>query len=157
MSDLKIVTKQIPGVESKPPQPGDPSEFFGEQTNDLQLNTINDFDLVSGIEKLRQDLNKILFTEIGQNPTFEVYGTEIISRVGTKSGFDELRARIRADVTKALSVLEYLNRENENDDEVPDIFESLSVELLEEGSFEVQISVVARSGERISSDPVIFR
>ena len=156
MTDLKIITKQIPGVEPKPEQPGNPTEYFGEQSNDLQLSSINDFDTVSGIDKLKQDLNKILLTEIGNNPTFDVYGTELQSLVGNKISLDELRARIQSNIDTALSVLEFLNRENENEDEVPETFETLSVEQLEEGKFEIQISVIARSGERISSDPVIF-
>jgi phage baseplate assembly protein W len=156
MADLKIVTKQIPGVEPRPPQPGNPTEYFGEQSNDLQLSNVNDFDTVSGIDKLKQDLNKILLTEIGANSNFDVYGTELQTLVGGKSNPDTVRARIQASVDDALSVLEYLNRENTNDDEVPAIFETLSVEELEDGKFEIQISVLARSGERISSDPVIL-
>ena len=156
MADLKITTKVIPGVSPSPFQPGNPSEYFGEQTNDLQLSTVNDLDVVSGIEKLKQDLNKIMLTEIGQNKNFEVYGTELNALIGQKTNLLELRARITASVDDALSVLEFLNRDNTNDDEVPQTFESLSVEQLEDGKFEIQLSVISRSGERTSSDSFIL-
>ena len=156
MADLKIVTRQIPNVEPNPPQPSNPSEYFGEQSNDIQLSVVNDFATISGIDKLKQDLNKVLLTELGQNINFEIYGTEINGLVGTKVGFDELRARIRDQVKQALQVLELLNRENTNDDEVPDRFLSLAVEKLDNDRFEVQVGVVTRSGKSLSSDPILF-
>lgn len=157
MADLKIITKVTPGDTLYQEQPGNPSEFFGEQSNDLQLNNVNDFSTASGIEKLKQDINKILLTELGKNSTFEIYGTQLQSLVGGKSDITELQARVRDNVQGALEVLEFLNRENTNDDEVPETFESLSVQQLEIGRFEVQVSVLSRSGKRISSDPIILQ
>ncbi len=156
MADLKLVTKSIPNVEANPPQNGNPTEFFGEQSNDLQLNVVNDFDTISGIDKLKQDLNKILLTELGKNTNVDIYGTEINGLIGTKADFNELRARIKDQVSTALKVLEFLNRENTNDDEVPDVFETLAVEKLSNNGFEIQISVITRSGKRVSSESILF-
>ncbi len=157
MSDLKISTRVIPGQEPVPPQnaPGE-TEYFGEQSNDLQLNSVNDFALVSGVEKLKQDLNKIFLTETGANENFEIYGTILQSLIGQKVNFDQIRAKIRDEVSGALETLRFINEENTNDDEVPETFESLSVEEIDFGQFEVRVSVITRSGKRVSSDSIII-
>lgn len=155
MSDLKLTTKRVPGIDPNPPQIGNPSEYFGEQSNDIQLNSINDFAIISGTEKLKQDINKIFMTEAGQNIDFTVYGTALQSVIGNKINLDEARARIRSEIESALEVLLLLNENNPNQDEIPDVFESLSVEEINIGQFEVRLSVITRSGKRVSSDTIL--
>ncbi len=155
MADLKLTTKKVPGIDPNPTQIGNPSEYFGEQSNDLQLNSINDFDIVSGIEKLKQDINKILLTEKGKNIDFAVYGTSMQTEIGAKMKLDEARSRIRVEIEDALETLVYINSDNTNDDEVPDILESISVEEINIGQFEVRLSVISRSGKRVSSDTIL--
>ena len=155
MADLKLSTKKIPGIDPIPPQIGHPSEFFGEQSNDIQLDTVNDFALVSGSEKLKQDINKILMTEIGKNINFEIYGTALQSAIGKKVNFDEIRATIRSNVESSLEVLLYVNQDNTNDAEVPNVLESISVEEISLGQYEVRLSVISRAGVRVSSDTIL--
>lgn len=155
MADLKLSTKRIPGIDPVPYQIGNPSEYFGEQTNDLQLNSINDFDITSGLTKLKQDINKILMTEIGKNSNFTIYGTELQTAIGKKANFDEIRAIIRSSIESALEVLLFVNTDNTNEDEIPDVLESISVEEISLGQYEVRISVIARSGKRVSSDTIL--
>lgn len=155
MADLKLTTKKIPGISPVPPQIGNPSEYFGEQSNDLQLDSINDFATVSGTEKLKQDINKILMTEKGKNIEFAIYGTSLQSTIGAKVNLDEARSRIRVEIEDALEVLVFANQDNTNDDEVPDILESISVEEINIGQFEVRLSVISRSGRRVSSDTIL--
>ena len=107
MSDFKLTTKVAPGTEPVPPQNGNVTEFFGEQSNDIQLNTVNDIALVSGTEKLRQDLNKIFLTETGANINFEIYGTILQSLIGQKVNFDNIRAKIRDEVLLAHQILHH--------------------------------------------------
>lgn len=156
MADVKITTKTTAVLTPVPPQPGNPEEFFGDETNDLQLNSVNDLALVSGIDKIKQDLNKILFTEVGANVNFEIYGTELQSMVGGKVDIDNARAKIREEVDTALSVLLFLTKENTNDDEVVDNFETLSVTEISSGRFEVTVSVISRSGKRVTSDSIVL-
>ena len=56
----------------------------------------------------------------------------------------------------ALATLLLVNADNTNDDEVPDIFESLSVEQIALGKFEVRVSVITRSGKRVSTDTIVL-
>lgn len=155
MADLKLTTIKVPGIDPVPPQIGNPSDYFGEQSNDIQLDTVGDFALVSGLTKLKQDINKILMTEIGQNKNFEIYGTSIQAAIGKKVNFDEIRATIRSSIESALEVLLYVNSDNTNDDEIPDILESISVEEIALGQYEVRLSVITRAGNRVSSDTIL--
>ncbi len=155
MPDLKLNTKRSIGVPPVPPQAGNPSEFFGEETNDLQLNTVNDLDLVSGIEKLKQDINKILLTERGENPLFPLYGTEAQSTIGTKNNPDIIRATLTDEIIGGLQVLQFVNRTNPNDDERPETLETLEIEELADDQFEVRISVITASNQRVSTGVTI--
>jgi hypothetical protein len=157
MPDLKLSTKVPPGGEPIPQQNWPVSEYFGEQSNDLQLNAVNDLALVSGTEKLRQDLNKIFLTELGANRNFPIFGTILNGLVGEKVNFDAIRAKIRDEVQGALETMKFINEENPNDDEVPETFESLSVEQLDLGKFEARVTVITRSGKRISTDSIVIQ
>lgn len=149
MSDLRIITVRQPGVEVVPPQPGNPTRFFGEQSNDLQLNTVNDFETVSGIEKLKQDILKILLTERGTQVNFPLYGTTIQSLVGAKVNFTTVQARIKDEVIGALQVLQFVNKANPNLDERPETLEFLSVEQPAIDQIEIQLNVITESGKKI--------
>lgn len=156
MADLQLTTRRIPGIDPNPPQIGNPETYFGEQSNDLQLDAINDFQLISGLDKLKQDINKILMTEKTKNVFFAIYGTALQSEIGSKVNLNEARSRILSEIEDALEVLLYVNTDNTNDDEVPDILESLSVQEINIGQFEVRLSVIARSGKRVSSDTILI-
>jgi hypothetical protein len=156
MSDLKIITETNYIEHPRPPQPGEPSEYFGEQSNDLQLDNINDLATLSGIDKLRQDLNKIFLTEVGKNINFEIYGTDLQTLVGNKVNIEEIKAHLKDQVETALATLLLVNADNTNDDEVPNIFESLSVEQIALGKFEIRVSVISRSGKRAITDTIVL-
>lgn len=149
MSDLRLITLRQPGVEPVPPQPGDPLRFFGEQSNDLQLNTVNDFETVSGVEKLKQEVLKILLTERGTQLNFPLYGTTIQSLVGSKVNFTTVQARIKDEVIGALQVLQFTNKNNPNLDEKPETLEFLSVELIAIDQVEIKLNVITESGKKI--------
>ena len=155
MSDFKLTTKNIPGINPVPFQSGNPSEFFGEESNDLQLNKINDLDLVSGLEKLKQDINKILLTERGENTLFPLYGTELQSTVGDKVNPDIIRAKLKDEIISGLQTLQFINRENPNSDEKPETLEILDIQQIETGQFEIQVSVITASNQRVSTGTII--
>ena len=154
MSDIKIITEAVSSSLPNPPQPGNPSEYFGEQSNDLQLNNVNDLAILSGVDKLIQDMNKILLTEVGANTNFEIYGTDLQSLIGNKTNIEEIKAHLKDQVETALAVLILVNADNPNDDEVPNIFESLSVQQLDLGKFQVNVCVITRSGKRAVTDTI---
>ena len=154
--DFKISTKTSPNDLPRPPQPGDPQEYFGEQSNDLQLNNVNDLAMLSGVDKLRQDMNKIFLTEVGSNTNYQIYGTDLQTLIGNKVNIEEIKAHLRDQVETALAVLVLINADNPNDDEVPNIFESLSVEQIDVGKFEIRISVITRSGKRAVTDTIVL-
>jgi len=155
MADLKITTKKTLGTPSSPEQRGDPNEFFGEQTNDLQIDTLSDFASIEGIEKLKQDIKKILLTERGENDLFPLYGTNLQTLIGGKINFENIRARIKTEIVEALQVLQFINRENPNEDEQPDILESIRVEQIDPTSFDIQLSVKTVSGKSVSTGLIV--
>lgn len=156
MSDIKIITPASSGDLPNPPQPGNPSEYFGEQSNDLQLNNINDLAVLSGVDKLIQDMNKILLTEVGSNIFYEIYGTDLQSLIGNKVNIEEIKAHLKDQIETALAVLILVNADNPNDDEVPNIFEALSVTQLDVSRFQVALSVITRSGKRAITDTIVL-
>lgn len=156
MADLKIITKAVAGSLPNPPQPGDPSEYFGEQSNDLELDNTNDLATLSGVDKLIQDMNKIFLTEVGANTNFQIYGTDLQTLIGNKVNIEEIKAHLKDQVETALATLVLVNADNPNDDEVPDIFESLSVTQIALGKYEVKVSVITRSGKRATTDSIVL-
>src|SRR5581483_9917739 len=95
MADLRLSTKRQLGELAMPPQVGTPDQYFGEQSNDIQLSAISDFDTVSGLEKLKQDINKILLTEFGANTLFPLYGSKLQGLIGTKNDINLVKATIK--------------------------------------------------------------
>lgn len=155
MADLKLITKNLGITPPNPPQSGNPPEYFGEQSNDIQLDGINDFATISGLTKLKQDIEKAILTERGKNLFFELYGTTLQNSVGGKVSVDVITATIKDQIISALQVLEFVNRENTNPDERPQILEFLSVELIDNDKVEIQISVITDSNKRVSSGLII--
>jgi hypothetical protein len=147
--DFKLTTKRSLGVEPVPPQPTNPDEFFGESSNDLQWDPVNDVDTISGVDKLKQDINKILLTERGTNTNFPLYGSALQTFIGNKVNFQVLKAKVHDEVVSALQVLQFINKDNPNPDEKPDTLEFLSIEQPSVDQIEVKINVITESGKRL--------
>jgi len=150
MEDLKLITKTQLGVNPIPPQPGNPTEFFGEMSNDIQFSTVNDLEVISGLDKLRQDIQKILLTVKGQNTFFDLYGSDLQSMIGGKVT-EYVRAKMSNETITALQVLEYINRENPNLDERPEVLESLEIQQVTIDQFEIRLSVITASQKSVST------
>lgn len=155
MSDFKLVTKRTLGTPDYPPQPGNPNEYFGEQSNDIQLDTVNDFAQVSGTVKLTQDINKILLTAVGANTNFPLYGTTLQSLIGSKNNFDFLQANIKDQIIGALQVLVFVNQNNPNNDEVPNILNTLAINQIDSNSIEIILAVTTLSGKSVSTGLIV--
>jgi hypothetical protein len=153
--DLVLATPYNPIDPPVPPQPGAPPFFFGEQSNDLQLNNVNDLATVSGTEKLKQDINKILLTELGTNTLSPQYGTTLQSLIGSKYDLNSAIATIRDQINGALINLQIINASNPNPDEIPQTLQELSIQQVAVGQVQATLIVITASGKSVSTGMVI--
>lgn len=152
MSDLQITTANIPGQQQFPPQQGNPPFFFGEQTNDLQINPVNhDFMLVSGLDETVQDVQKILLTEQGTNTSFPLYGTTLQSLIGGKINPNIIGSTVQQQITQALQILYLLTQNRTNLSEVVQTLYSLKTTLQSQTNVASILTVIAASGQEITT------
>src|SRR5208282_5267162 len=91
-----------------------PQFYFGEQTNDLQIGTNNDFTLVMGLDETIQDVQKILLTETGANLLFPLYGTTLQSFIGGKINPNIISGDVQDQITQGLQILYILTQNRTN-------------------------------------------
>ena len=151
MSDLQLTTLNIPGQPQFPPQQGNPLEYFGEQTNDLQIGTNNDFTLVSGLTETIQDVQKILLTEQGANASFPLYGTTMQSLIGGKINPNVIGGDIQQQITQALQILYLLTQNRTNPAEIVQTLYSLKTQLTNGTNISSLLTVIAASGQEITT------
>lgn len=151
MSDLQLTTVNIPGQPQFPPQEGNPTTYFGEQTNDIQIGTNNDFTLVSGLEETIQDVNKILLTEQGANIQFPLYGTQLQSLIGGKINPNIIAGNVQQQITQALQILYLLTQNRSNPAEIVQTLYSLSTQLINATNIASLLTVIAANGEEITT------
>lgn len=155
MSDLFLSTTNIPGQPQSPPQVGNPPFYFGEQTNDLQIGSNNDFTLVSGLQETTQDILKILLTEQGANTLFPLYGTILQSLIGNKMNPDIISGNVQDQITTALQILYLLTQNRSNPQEVVQTLYSLNTTVQNETSISSLLTVIAASGQEITTGVLI--
>ena len=152
MSDLLLTTLISPtGPNFPQPAPGVVS-FFGEGTNDLQIGPNQDFQLVSGLEETTQDVQKILLTEQGSPITlFPLYGTTLQGLIGNKLNPNTLSATVQDQITTALQILFLLTQNRSNPAEIVQTLRSLSTQISGETSISSLLTVIAASGQEITT------
>jgi amino acid permease len=151
MSDLQLITIPIPGQPEYPPQQV-PGPFFGEQTNDLVIDSSNDFALVSGLQETVQDVQKILLTEQGTPITlFPLYGTTLQSLIGNKVNPNTISGSVQQQITQALQVLYLLTQNRSNPAEIVQTLYSLNVSLQSETNIAALLTVIAMNNEEITT------
>lgn len=151
MSDLFLATANIPGQPQFPPQQGNPQFYFGEQTNDLQIGVNNDFTLVSGLTETTQDVQKILLTETGANSLFPLYGTTLQSFIGGKINPNIISGDVQDQITQGLQVLYILTQNRTNLAEIVQTLYSLNTQLVSGTSVASLLTVIAASGQEITT------
>ena len=151
MADLLLTTLNIPGTTQFPPQQGNPVTYFGEQTNDLQIGTNNDFTLVSGLEETTQDVQKILLTEQGANQQFPFYGTTMQSLIGGKINPNVVSGDIQQQITQALQILYLLTSNRTNPAEIVQTLYSLNTQLTNGTNISSLLTVISASGQEITT------
>jgi phage baseplate assembly protein W len=152
MSDLQLITASIPGQPQFPPQQGNPPFFFGEQTNDLQIDpSNNDFTLVSGLDETVQDVQKILLTEQGTNLSFPLYGTTMQSLIGGKVNPNIISSTMQQQITQALQILFLLTQNRSNLSEVVQTLYSLKTTIQSQTNVSSLLTVIAANGQEITT------
>ena len=152
MADLQLTTVNIPGLPQFPPQKGNPTMYFGEQTNDLQIGTNNDFTLVSGLDETVQDVQKILLTEQGANILFPLYGTTMQGLIGNKVNVNVVAGNVQQQITQALQILFLLTQNRTDPAEVVQTLYALKTELdTTQTNISSLLTVIAGNGEEITT------
>ncbi len=151
MSDLQLATLNIPGQPQFPPQKGNPTLYFGEQTNDLQIGLNNDFTLVSDLAETTQDVQKILLTEQGANTSFPLYGTTLQSLIGERINHNIISSTVQQQITQVLQILYLLTQNRENPTEIVQTLYSLKTTLSSGTNIESTLTVIAASGQEITT------
>ena len=151
MSDLFIATANIPGQPQSVPQQSNAPFYFGEASNDLQIGPNQDFVLVSGIEETTQDVQKILVTEQGANTLFPLYGTTLQSLVGNKINPNIISGTTQQQIVQALQVLFLLTQNRASPAEIVQTLYSLNTSVQSETNIAALLTVIAASGQEITT------
>lgn len=151
MSDIFIATPNIPGQPQSVPQKDNAPFYFGEASNDLIIGTNQDFVLVSGLEETTQDVQKILVTEQGANVLFPLYGTLLQSLIGSKVNPNVISGSVQQDIVQALQVLFLLTQNRVNPAEIVQTLYSLQTTLQSETNIAALLTVIAASGQEITT------
>jgi hypothetical protein len=151
VSDLQLATQNQPPNPQFPPQQGNPSLYFGEQSNDLQIGLNNDFTLVNGLEETTQDVQKILMTETGANTLFPLYGTTLQSLVGSSVNPNSISGSVQQQIVQALQILFLLTQNRSNPQEIVQTLYSLQTTLQSETNISSLLTVIAASGQEITT------
>jgi hypothetical protein len=154
--DLWISTKVNP-LNPPPLQiTGGQQFYFGEMSNDLQVNSVGDLTTISGLTLLQQDINKILLTALGANTFISLYGTQLQSYIGNKNvTTNSTTAQIQTQIVNALNVLNFLRQGNSNLDEIPDTIQYLNVSQPEPDTVLIQLNVISAAGNSLVTNTLI--
>lgn len=125
--------------------------YFGNGTNDLQVDTDGDFSLIQGAPCLDQALAKILQTELGANVFFALYGSRLEGLIGSTTDIQTLTSQVQGSVVDALRIYQFINQSNPNLDEQINTLESLTVTSVSVDFIEVDLTVITMSGKRIGT------
>jgi phage baseplate assembly protein W len=126
----------------------DGKEAFGK--NDLVLDYSAGLKTLSNIDKLKQDILKILITERGTNSEDENYGSLLGQQLlGKKQTLATLYASIKREVLTTIKYYQELNEDNEDPDERISEVKSLEVTKLDPRSYEISVVLITESGKDI--------
>lgn len=151
MSDLQLTTFVNPAVPFFPPQQTGVVSYFGEGTNDLVIDSSNDFSLVSGLDETTQDVQKVLLTEQGTNVSFPLYGTTLQGLIGNKVNTNTISGTVQDQITTALQILFLLTQNRSNPQEIVQTLYSLQTTLQSETNISALLTVIAASGQEITT------
>lgn len=156
MSDLWLSTKNNPLNPAPLAITGGAQFFFGEMSNDLQVNAVGDLTTLSGLTLLQQDINKILLTVLGANTLVPLYGTQLQNFVGNKNiTTNSTTAQIQTQIINAMNVLNFIRQGSANLDEIPDVLQFLSVTQPEPDTVLIELNVISAAGNSLVTNVLI--
>ena len=124
-------------------------QAFGKG-NDLYLDYSAGLKTLSGVDKLKQDVLKILLTERGTNSEDVLYGSNLLPLLlGTKQSLTGLYADIKREVIDSIKYLDELNINNEDPDERIYKIESLEVVKLGATAYDISMILITDSGKNV--------
>lgn len=90
------------------------STDLGLNKGDIFIGSDGDLAKVRNTSKLVQDVLKVIHTPIGSNPFFPTLGTNVtIANIGENISQDFAETKVRAGVTKAIDLLQLIQRKQE--------------------------------------------
>jgi phage baseplate assembly protein W len=125
--------------------------FFGQGTNDLQVDTNGDFALTQGTANLSQSMAKIAVTGRGSNALFTLYGTLLQNLVGQRLDLEFLRAKIKSELIDGLRIYQFINKDNPNLDEQIDTLNVVKISQLTDSAVNVEFNVTTKSGKVVGA------
>jgi len=123
--------------------------------NDLMLDHTKGLQTVTSFDELKQDVMKILMTELGMKYLDANYGTTIISRLGSKVNFQSLYEYVKRDVLIALQYLQTLNSTRTDPDEQIKSIDALNIVSNNPMSIEIQVTFTTVGGKSTNTTTVI--
>jgi hypothetical protein len=128
--------------------------YFGDQSNDLQVNPVADLFTVSGTQKLAQDIQKILLTVQGTNTFFPLYGTLLQNYIGQPITDQSVISNIRTQVVNAMNVLNFI-RQGAPPDEIPDTLNYLQVSQPDPATISITLEVTSAAGTSVTTSVLV--
>jgi len=149
MSDLKISTQYREETEELPH--AESPEFFSRYFNDLQISSDGDLEILTGPDKLAQDILKMLSTKKGSHPFYSEYGVDFSDLIGKKQlseGDPYIKAAIKDRLVQGLKELQR-NLINNPENEQIGALSYFDAEINQDG-IDVKFSVITKSREYLN-------
>ena len=123
---------------------------FEEGDNDIYLAPNGDLQIVQGVEKLKQDILKILKTERGNDTFSPIYGSFLQTFIGQKFDEEYIKAQVRDEIIETLRVLQFINKDSSNLDEQIDVLTILDIQRVSETGLDIQLTLTTLTGKEVS-------
>jgi len=123
--------------------------------NDLMLDGTKGLQTITSFDELKQDVTKILMTELGLKYLDADYGTTIISKLGSKLTFQSLYEYVRRDVIAAMTHLQTLNSTRTDPDERIKSIDSLNIISDNPTQIIVQVQFTSVGGKSTNTNTII--
>ncbi len=121
---------------------------------DYTLNPLGVYKTISGIDKLIQDLKKIIKTVLGSDTVASWYGTNLETMIGTKQLAEFVETKITGEIVNTLErfksvQIKQAEYQEVTDDEFLDYIDSIAVTQSETEPllYDVQVNIVNKAGQ----------
>jgi len=113
--------------------------------NDISYDSNGEVALVESTAKLRQDMAKILLTDIGEHKVFQGYGSDLQSLINANVKSDTIKKQIVNSITYAFSYLNQINQSADLNEKI-DTINSIDVRYAANDPRAIYIRIQATSG-----------